>query len=211
MITEGCLQFLLTRFRDHVMPAAAGRGLWTPDGLPQDVVGNVRERAGPAPADGGQYVVRRYRVPATQLVPALIAAALFLLVGLGALSEPWRQVGVGGVVIAVLGGGAGVYAAAVALTNQVTLTPAGISYRSNLRSAAIPWALVESFRVGPSARWGGWSCVLVDVSQRGSVRLPVAGARRYVRRTMAEFDAYRAGLGGAPGTGHPDHAGLGRR
>jgi hypothetical protein len=35
----------------------------------------------------------------------------------------------------------------------------------------------------------------VDVKQRGGVRIPVAGTQRYVSRTVAEFEAYRAGLG----------------
>ena len=82
-------------------------------------------------------MIRRFRVPASQLVLALMDAALLLLVGLSALTEPWRKVGVGDVIMPVLAGGAGVYAAAVALTTHVTLTPAEISYRANHRSAAI--------------------------------------------------------------------------
>ncbi len=143
-------------------------------------------------------MIRRYRLPASQLVPGLMCAALFLLVGLSALAEPWRQVGVGGAIVAVLAGGVGCLAGALALTNHVTLTPAEISYRSNLRSGTIPWASVESFRVGQAPGRGFWSCVVAEVRQRGSVRLPVAGTQRYVRETIAEFETYRAGLSGQP-------------
>jgi hypothetical protein len=140
-------------------------------------------------------VTRRYRVPAGQLVPALAGAGLFLLVGFGALSEPWSKVGAGGAIIAVLTFAAGGLTAALALTTQVTLTRDEISYRSNLRSHAIPWASVASFRVGRAPGWGNWSCVMVNVSGRGDVRIPIAGSRRYVRRVIGELEAYRAGLG----------------
>jgi len=123
-----------------------------------------------------------------------MCAALFLLVGLSALAEPWRQVGVGGVIVAVLAGGAGCLAGVMALTTQVTLTPAEISYRSSLRSGTIPWASVESFRVGRRPGQGMWSFVVLDVRLRGSIRLPVAGTQRYVSRIVTEFEAYRTGL-----------------
>lgn len=140
-------------------------------------------------------MIRRYRVPAGQLVPALMASALFLLIGLSALAQPWRQVGVGGVIIAVLAGGAGCLGAVTALTTQVTLTPAEISYRSNLRVGTIPWASAASFRVGRARAWGNWSCVVVDVTGRGDVRIPIAGSRQHVERIIGEIEAYRAGLG----------------
>jgi uncharacterized membrane protein YedE/YeeE len=140
-------------------------------------------------------VTRRYRVPAGQLVPALLGAAIFLLIALGGLSQPWRQVGIGGVIVAVLAGGAGCLAAALALTTQTTLTPAEISYRSNFRSRTIPWASATSFRVGRARSWGNWSCVVVDVSGRGDVRIPITGSRSYVERVIGELEAYRAGLG----------------
>ncbi len=151
--------------------------------------------------------IRRYRVPASQLVPALVCAALFLLVGLSALAEPWRQVGAGGLVMAVLAGGVGVLAGALALTTQVTLAPAEISYRSNLRHRTIPWESAASFRVGRARSWGHWSCVVVDVGGGGDVRIPVAGSRRYVERIIGEIEAYRAGL--SAGTRAP--ADLGER
>jgi len=145
-------------------------------------------------------VIRRYRVPAGQLVPALIGAALFLLVGLGGLGQPWSQIGAGGVVVAFLAAGAGVVAAAIVLTTQVTLSPAEISYRSNLRRRTIPWASAASFRVGRARSWGNWSCVVVDVRDGGEVRIPVAGSRKYVERVIGEIEAYRAGIGaGASG------------
>jgi hypothetical protein len=139
-------------------------------------------------------VTRRYRVPAGQLVPALICAALFLLVALGTLTQPWHKVGIGGAVLAVLAGGAGGLAAALALTTQVTLTPAEISYRSNFRSGTIPWASATSFRVGRARSWGNWSSVVVGVSGRGDVRIPITGSRGYVERVIGELEAYRAGL-----------------
>jgi hypothetical protein len=128
-------------------------------------------------------------------VPALLGAALFLLIALGGLTQPSRQVGIGGVIVAVLAGGAGCVAAALALTTQVTLTPAEISYRSNFRSRAIPWASATSFRVGRARSWGNWSCVVVSVSGRGDARIPITGSRSYVERVIGELEAYRAGLG----------------
>ena len=93
---------------------------------------------GPGWADRlGLDVTRRYRVTVGQLVPALMGGGLFILVALGAAAQPWRQVGAGGVIIAVLAGGAGCVAATMALTTQVTLTPAEISYRASLRRGAI--------------------------------------------------------------------------
>lgn len=124
-----------------------------------------------------------------------MGGALFILVALGAAAQPWRQVGAGGVIIAVLAGGAGCVAVAMALTTQVTLTPAEISYRANLRRSAIPWAAVRSFRVGRARAWGTWSCIVVEVSGRGDVRIPITGSRPYVERVLGEVEAYRAGLG----------------
>ena len=144
--------------------------------------------------------VRRYRVPASQLAPWLICSALFVLIGLSALTEPLHQVGVGGVIVAILAGAIGCVGAALRLTVDVTLTPVEISYRYNFRRRAIPWASVESFRLG-RAPGSSWSCVVVDVrvgdTVRG-VRVPVSGTRRYVSRVIAEFEAYRAGLGAQP-------------
>lgn len=136
----------------------------------------------------------RYRVPASQLVPALICSAVFVLIGLSSFSEPWRQVGVGGAIVAVLAGGVGCLVAAMALTTRVTLTPAEISYRSNLRRGTIAWACAASFRIGRAPGWGSWSCVVVDVRDGGDVRIPIAGSRRYVERVIGEIEAYRAGL-----------------
>jgi Bacterial PH domain len=140
-------------------------------------------------------VIRRYRVPAGQLVPALVGAGLFLLVGLGGIGQPWRQVGVAGVIVAFLAVGVGAVAVAMVLTTRVILTPAEISYRSSLRRGAIPWASVLSFRVGRARSWANWSCVVVDVSGRGDVRIPITGSRSYVERVITEIEAFRAGLG----------------
>jgi len=107
-------------------------------------------------------------------------------------------VGVGGVVVAVLAFIVGCVGAALRLTTDVTLTPAGISYRSNFRRRAIPWASVESFRVGPAPGWGSWSCVVVEVRQGGGVRVPAVGSKRYVERIMGEFEAYRVALDAVP-------------
>jgi hypothetical protein len=121
-----------------------------------------------------------------------------MLVGLSVLSQPLHKVGAAGVIVAVLVFALGCVGAALRLTTAVTLTPAEISYRSNFRLRAIPWASVESFRVGPAPGWGRSSCVVVDVRQRGSVRIPVAGSSSYVERVLAELEAYRAGLGTVP-------------
>jgi len=140
-------------------------------------------------------VIRRYRVPPSQLVPWLICSAVFVLIGLSVLTQPWQRVGVGGVIMAILAFGVGFGGAALRLTVDVTLTPAEISYRYNFRRRAIPWTSVESFRVGSAPGSGSWPCVVVDVRPTGSARLPVAGTQRYVRRMIAEFEAYRAALG----------------
>ena len=158
----------------------------------------VRPGQSAAAADWGKYVIRRYRAPASQLVPWLICSAVFILIGLSVLTQPSHRVGVGGVILAVLAGGVGCVGAALRLTTNVTLTPLEISYRYNFRRRAIPWASVESFRVAPAPGWGNWSCVVVDMRLRGGVRLPVVGTRRYVRRIMAELEAYRAGLAALP-------------
>jgi hypothetical protein len=142
-------------------------------------------------------VIRRYRVPASQLAPWLICSAVFVLIGLSVLTQPLHQVGIGGVIVAIMAGAIGCAGAALRLTVDVTLTPVEISYRYNFRRRAIPWASVESFRVG-RAPGSSWSCVVVDVRVGDSVRLPVAGTRRYVSRIIAEFEAYRVGLGAQP-------------
>jgi hypothetical protein len=139
-------------------------------------------------------VIRHYRVPPGQLVPALAGAALFLLVGLGGLTQPLHKVGAGGLIVAVLAVAAGCLAAALALTTQATLTPAGIRYRANLRSGTVPWASAASFRIGRARSWGNWSCVVVSVSGRGDVRLPITGSRAYVERAISEIEAYSAAL-----------------
>jgi hypothetical protein len=133
-------------------------------------------------------------VPAGQLVPALVGAGLFLLIGLGAFSQPSSSVGVGGVIVAVLACGAGLLAAALALTTHATLTPAAIEYRSNLRSGTIPWMSASSFSVGRARSWGNWSTVVVHVTGRGDVRIPITGSRSYVERAIGEIKEYRAGL-----------------
>jgi len=141
---------------------------------------------------------RHYRTPAGQLVAWLICSAVFVLIGLSVLSQPSHKVGAGGVIVAVLAFAVGCVGAALRLTTDVKLTPAEISYRSNFRRRTIPWASVESIRVGRAPGFGSWSCVVVDVIERGGVRLPVAGSRDYVERVMGELEAYRAGLGTLP-------------
>lgn len=147
---------------------------------------------------GGERVSRRYRAPVSQLVAWLVCSAVFILIGLSVLTQPLHRVGVGGVIVAVLAFAVGCLGAALRLTTAVTLTPVEISYRYNFRRRAIPWASVESFRVGPAPGWGSWSCVVADVTGRGGVRIPLVGSRRYVQRIMGELEAYRAGLGTVP-------------
>lgn len=120
---------------------------------------------------------------------------MFVLIGLSLLTQPLHRVGVGDVIVAVLTAGVGCTGAALRLTVDVTLMPEGISYRYNFRRRAIPWGSVEWFRVGSAPGWGSWSCVVVGLRMGESVRLPIAGTRRYVLRIVAEFEAYRAGLG----------------
>lgn len=134
---------------------------------------------------------RRYRVPASQLVPWLIVSAGFIMIGLSVLTQPLHQVGPGGVVAAAVALAVGCVGAALRLTVDVTLTPAGISYRYNFRRRAIPWASIDSFRIAPAPGWGSWWCIAVDVQQRGDIRIPVAGSRRYVQRVISELEAYR--------------------
>jgi hypothetical protein len=68
-----------------------------------------------------------------------------------------------------------------------------MSYRYNFRRRAIPWALVEGFRVGPASGLGSWSCVMVNLRLRGGVRLLIAGTRRSVSQVVAQYEAaYRA-------------------
>jgi len=138
-------------------------------------------------------VNRRYRPPASQLVPWLVISAFFVLIGLGQLGQP-RQ-GVGGMIVDVLIAGIGMAGAALRLTTNVTLAPAEISYRSNFRRRAIPWPEAESFRVGRASGFGNWSCVVVGVRDGADVRIPIAGSRPYVERVIGEIRAYRAGLG----------------
>lgn len=164
----------------------------------QPSTGSFGQRHVGVVTDGGEGVSRRYRVPASQLVPWLIVSSVFVLIGLSVLSQPLHQVGIGGVVVAVLAFVMGCAGAALRLTTDVTLTPTDISYRYNFRRRAIPWTLVESFRVEPAPGWGSWSCIVVDVRQRGGVRVPVVGSKRYVQQVIAEFEAYRAGLGAVP-------------
>ena len=128
-------------------------------------------------------------------MPWLICSAVFILIGLGGLTQPLHRQGAGGVIVAGLAVGVGCAGAALRLTTDVTLTPLEISYRYNFRRRTISWASVESFRVGPTPGWGNWSCVVVDVRRRGSVRIPIVGRLPYVQRIMGEIVAYRAGLG----------------
>jgi hypothetical protein len=107
------------------------------------VIGDVMPPRATAPwPDWGKYVIRRYRVPASQLVPWLICSAVFVLIGVSVLTQPLHRVGVGGVIVAVLAGGVGCVGAALRLTIDVMLTPAEISYRTNFRRRTIPWASV---------------------------------------------------------------------
>jgi hypothetical protein len=137
-------------------------------------------------------VSRRYRVPAGQLVVTLMASGVFVLIGVSMLAQP-RGTGPGGAAVAVLCVVIGCAVVVLRLTTDVTVTPAGISYRANFRRRAIPWASVGSLGVGPAPR--GWKCIVVGVNQAGEVRIPVAGSRRYVQRVLGEIEAYRAGLG----------------
>jgi hypothetical protein len=145
-------------------------------------------------------VVRRYGMHAIQIVPALMLAALLLFMVLGPLSESRRQVGVGGVVVAVLVAAGIVLVPVWVLTTHVTLTPAEISYRGNFRSGTIPWTSVESVRVGRQSGRSALWCVVVEVRFLGSVQLPVAGPKRYVHGKVTEFEAYRAWLSAQPPT-----------
>jgi hypothetical protein len=134
---------------------------------------------------------RHYRPPAGQLMAALIVSAVFILIGLSTLTGPLQP---GDVVVAVLLCALGCVGSALRLTTDVEVTRDDISYRLNFRRRAIPWVSVESFRVGRAAGFGSWSCVVVDVSQRGYVRIPIAGRRLYVERVLGELEEYRQAM-----------------
>jgi hypothetical protein len=127
----------------------------------------------------------------------LICSAVFILIGVSIATQPLHEAGVGGVIFGVLVIALGCVGAALRLTTDVALTPTEISYRTNFLRRTVPWISVESFRVGRASGWGSWSCVVVEVRQRGSVRIPIAGSRDYVERVLGELEAYRAGLGTA--------------
>jgi hypothetical protein len=144
--------------------------------------------------DWGKQVVRRYRATAIQLTGGLIGSFLLLVVGLSTLAGPGRT-GAGGIVIGILVAALACTLAASVITNMVTLTPDGITWRHNLRRKKIPWASVESFRVSRAPGMGNWSCLTADLKWQGSVQIKaIAGTRRYVELTLSEFEAFRAQL-----------------
>lgn len=142
----------------------------------------------------GCAMIRRYRVPVTQLVPWLICSAVFVLIGLGVATQPLHAAGVGGVIVGILVAAFGCVGAALRLTTYVALMPTEISYRLNFRRKTIPWASVESLRIGHAPGLGSWSCIVVNMKHGGGLRLPVVGSRHYVERVLGEFEAYRAEL-----------------
>jgi hypothetical protein len=115
-------------------------------------------------------MTRRYRVTTLQLVGAIFTSVIFLAVGATILSAP-GQTGPGGVVVGILG----------------------------VVIACAVMASVRSLRVSNAPGRGNWSCLTVDLTGQGAVKVKaIAGSRRYVERTIAEFEAF-AVTAAAPG------------
>jgi hypothetical protein len=139
-------------------------------------------------------VVRRYRSRAL-LALQLICAGGFALLGIAALlpapgTDTAEHV-IGGMALAF-----GLAVGAACVTNVVMLTPAGITYRYNFRRRTIPWNTVESFSISPMPRAPLWSTVRVELRPSGYAHTKGAyGTKRYARRLISHFEAYREQLG----------------
>jgi hypothetical protein len=146
-------------------------------------------------------LIRRYRSP-IPLASTLFASVGFFLLGISSLAfAPRGDAGdrVMGALLVVFAFIAG----AIAVTTEVVLSPTGIAYRDNFKRKEIGWDTVRSLRVMPM-RSGIWSNMMVDLSPSGKARIAcVIGPQRYVRRLIAEFEAYREELASADGPTTP--------
>jgi hypothetical protein len=123
-----------------------------------------------------------------------VVGTLFGLVGIAtAIPGPGKDIAenaLGGIAIVL-----GIALGAVALTNNVTLSPAGISYRSNFRLRTLQWDIVDAFRVSRFPGNALWWTVRVELRPSGyAYTRGVWGTKRYAQRLQAEFETYRAQL-----------------
>jgi hypothetical protein len=128
----------------------------------------------------------------------LILAALVLVVGLTmVVPEPRVDVVQQGLGVVLIGLAA--WLGALAITNMVRLTPAGIEHRLNFRLRTVPWDAVASFRAAPVPATPFWTTVLVELRPAGHAYLTsVWGTKRYARRVASEFEEYRTHIDAAP-------------
>ncbi|HEX8007381.1 MAG TPA: PH domain-containing protein [Trebonia sp.] len=123
----------------------------------------------------------------------------FLLIGASMLANEREAGGVSGLVVGGLLIVLACVAGSASITSVVVLTPEGITWRYNFRRKTIPWEAVEAFGISPVPGMV-WSRVVVELRPLGKARIEsIAGTRRYIRRIIAEFEAFHAQL--LPATG----------
>jgi hypothetical protein len=139
-------------------------------------------------------MTRKYR-SRMPFVAQLIVGIGFALLGM-ASADPGVHASVADQVVGALMLAFGCAVVGIASTDGAVLTPAGITYRYNFRRRTIPWDAVKSFEVAPFPGNTLWSTVRVQLRPSGHAYTNgVWGTKRYARRLVAEFTAYRAELG----------------
>lgn len=142
-------------------------------------------------------MARKYRSP-MPLSAGLVGSVVFFVIGASMLADERDAGGVSALVAGSLLIALACAAGGASITNVVVLTPEGITWRYNFRRKTIPWETVESFRVSPAPGMA-WSSVTVELRPLGKARISsITGTRRYIRRVIAEFEAYRAHLAAYP-------------
>lgn len=143
---------------------------------------------------------KTYRAPGSALVPGWACAVLCFLVGVvtavGSPGDPGNG-GTPGVVLGVIAGTSVVLIAllmgAILATNCVTVTPAGLICRSNLRSKLIGWPEIESFAVGPGRGRMRWPALVIRLNDGSRVITSVASSTaRYPALVARELTAPQA-------------------
>lgn len=137
---------------------------------------------------------RRYR-SAIPMAGGSIGAFGFFLLGIFMVIDGFHagvgETVVGAFVLAV----AGLIAGGV-VTTFAELTQTGLAYRYNFRRKTIPWASIESFRIGRGQGTGAWSSLVVELRGNGPVMVrSIVGTKRYVGRVIDEIDEFRAQTG----------------
>ncbi len=137
-----------------------------------------------------------YRPPVICMALAWVASAGFFVVGLSMVTiGPSQHDGASAVAVGAVVLLFSLWVGAVAATNRLVVTPAGLVYSYYLRRRAVSWAEIQSFGVGGTRGMMRWPTVVIWRNDSSAVVTNLASlTRTYPARIADELTAWHRRL-----------------